>query len=320
MLRAGLTVIPDGMSVIVISRSEPPPEFARLRTSEAMAFVDWKDIRFTLEETKAVLRGRVLKQLPDDAVKKLYDTTDGWAAGLVLMMSRAENAPTGPAAGVFFTEKVFDYFAGEVLDKLDSETRDFLLMASFLPRMTPETTSKLTDNEQAGRILSGLRRNHFFTEQHAAAEAVYQFHPLFRNFLLTRARESLSREGVLRVQKRAATLLVEADQIEDAIGLFLETGDWGTAIGLILGHAQTLMMQGRINTLAGWLNGIPRELIDATPWLLYWLGVCRMPFDPAKSRGHFDKAFPLFEQGGDIVGTLLSASTAIDAIIIESDG
>ncbi len=72
------------------------------------------------------------------------------------MMDRADNAPAGPdTSGTFSTEKVFDYFAGEVFDKLDSETRDFLLIASFLPRMTPETSAKLTDNEQAGKILSG---------------------------------------------------------------------------------------------------------------------------------------------------------------------
>ncbi len=318
VMRAGLSAISDGIRVIVISRSESPPALARLRAFETMGVIEWNEIRFTLEETKTLIRNREQKRLPDAAVKKLHDTTGGWAAGLVLMMSRTEIGPEGPhTISELAPEQVFDYFAGEVFDKLDSETRDFLLMASFLPRMTPETTAKLTDNEQAGRILSGLRRNHFFTEQHAAAEAVYQFHPLFRSFLLTRVKESLSRDGILRVQNRAAGLLVETGQIEDAVALYLETADWESVIRLILGHAQAVVMQGRSKMLEGWLNGIPRELRETTPWILYWLAICRMPFNPAESRAYSDGAFQLFDAQKDSTGALLSCSAAIDATIYE---
>ncbi len=318
VIRDCLSIVPNGIQVIVISRSEPPPGLARLGVSDDMAVVGWENVRFTLDESKAVVRAR--ERLSDDAVRKLHDATGGWAAGLVLMMTREENAPAGPdAAGAFFTEKVFDYFAGEVFDKLDSETRDFLLTASFLPRMTPETTAKLTDNEQAGRILSGLRRNHFFTEQHSTAEAVYQFHPLFRSFLLTRVKESLSRDGVVRVQNRAAALLVETGQLEDAVGLYLETASWEPAIRLILGHAQALVMQGRNKTLETWLNGIPREIADATPWLLFWKGTCCLPFEPDESRKYFERAFALFKAGDDPAGSFLSCAGVINTYLFTWD-
>jgi LuxR family maltose regulon positive regulatory protein len=316
---AGLSAIPDGIRAIVISRSEPPPAFARLHASDAMGIIEWNEIRFTLDETKSIIRNRGRKRLPEEAVRKLHDTADGWVAGLVLMMNRTGIGPERPhAAREFLPEQAFDYFAGEVFDKLDSETRDFLLMASFLPAMTPKTTAKLTDtdNDQAGRILAGLRRNHFFTEQHAGAEAIYQFHPLFRSFLLTRMKESLSREGVLRVQKRAAALLMETGQVEDAVSLLRDAADWEELVRLVLSAARSVTAQGRNRTLEEWIKSIPEEIIEKNPWLLYWLGICRVPFDPAEGRAHFERSFRSFLSQNDTTGTLRAWAGAVNAVIV----
>lgn len=318
VLRDGVSVIPDGIEVIVISRGEPPPAFARLGVSDRMAVVGWEDVRFTLAESKALVRAR--ERLPDETVRKLHDATGGWAAGLVLMMNRAEIRPESVhAASEFPPEQVFGYFAEEVLDKLDSATRDFLLVASFLPIMTSHTAGKLTDNDDAGKILSRLCRNHFFTERNAAGEAVYQFHPLFREFLLTRVKESLSREGILRVQKRAAALLMEAGWIEDAIGLFIEGRDWDGVERTLLGPAAELVSQGRSKTLEEWINAIPVELRDNNPWLIYWLGICALPYDPAKSRRLSERAFMLFDRRNDDAGALLSWAAAIQSAFHEWD-
>lgn len=319
VLRDATSVIPAGMRVIVISRHEPPPAFARLAASDGMSVIGWESVRFTFEESKALVLAR--ERLSDEAIRKLHEATGGWAAGLALMLGGAAHIPAGPEAeGGLLTEKVFDYFAGEVFDKLGRETRDFLLMASFLPKMTPETTAKLTDNNQAGRILSGLRRNHFFIEQHSAAEAVYQFHPLFRGFLLDRAKESLSRDGILRAQNRAAALLVETGQIEDAIALYCESSDWDQTIRLILGQAQRLVMQGRSRTLEGWLNRVPLAIFSGMPWLSFWLGACKLPFNPGDARVYFEKAFEAFMEAQDAAGLFLSWSGVIDSYIYEWKG
>jgi len=63
-------------------------------------------------------------------------------------------------------------------------------------------------------------------EKHPTAEPIYQFHSLFRHFLISRVKESLSHEDVSRLQKRAAGLLTEAGQIEDAVLLLRDAQDW----------------------------------------------------------------------------------------------
>lgn len=47
----GLSVIPEGIiTVLVLSRNEPPPVFTRQDAAERFAFLGWNDLRFSFEE------------------------------------------------------------------------------------------------------------------------------------------------------------------------------------------------------------------------------------------------------------------------------
>ena len=72
--------------------------------------------------------------------------------------------------------------------------------------------------------------------------------------------------------------------------LFRESGDWKELSRLILSQGRSLVAQGRYQTLLEWLGALPKEVLDDDPWLLYWKGVCLMPFSPAESRARFEEA------------------------------
>jgi len=50
--------VPAGTSLIVVSRRDPPDCYARLIANENVAFIDWDDLRLTLEETRAIVAAR----------------------------------------------------------------------------------------------------------------------------------------------------------------------------------------------------------------------------------------------------------------------
>ena len=91
VMTEALASIPDGITVIFISRSEPGPAFARLRTLNAMSFIGWKDIKFSLDEARELSLARK-NQLPDAVMEQLYRCTEGWAAGIVLMLEQLRTA------------------------------------------------------------------------------------------------------------------------------------------------------------------------------------------------------------------------------------
>ncbi len=318
LVNLGLSLIPEGIQVFVLSRNEPPPAFMRLRANNAMRMVGWENLRFTLDESKQMVRQNAKQKLTEDALEELYRKTEGWAAGLVLLKESAGTKKPGPQSfGELDQREVFDYFAGEVFNKLDNETRDFLLMSSFLPAMTAKMAEKMTGQDNAGRILAGLNRNHFFTEKHQAGDPSYQYHALFREFLLTRMKESLNSESILRVQKRAAAILEDAGRGEDAVGLYLEACEWSDAARLINHHAAELIGNGRYGSVRSWIAGLPRETIEQSPDLLYWQGASLMPFDPSNSRLLFEKAMELFRARKNLVGIFQAWSGVVESILHE---
>jgi LuxR family maltose regulon positive regulatory protein len=316
MICTGLAVIPKNVNLILISRSEIPSVLARIRANYLPEFIGWNELRLTPEELDGIIRMRGLIEPSKETIQVLHSKTDGWVAGLVLMLEKLkkENIDTR-LLNKLTPDEVFDYFATEVFEKMNAGVQDFLLKTALFPRMTPKMAENLTGQRRAGRILKDLNRSNYFTEKYLQNEAVYQYHPLFREFLLSCARDTFTQTTLSSVQRRAASILAEFNQIEDAIGLFCETCNWEGLVKLINKHARSLVTEGRNQTLERWLAGLPKDVVENTPWLFYWKGVCCMPFSPEQSCSYFDKAFQLFKAQENIEGIYLAWSGVIDSIV-----
>jgi ATP/maltotriose-dependent transcriptional regulator MalT/DNA-binding SARP family transcriptional activator len=314
----GLSRIPEGIKAILISRRNPPPAFTRLRANHQMEILGWNELRLTLEETGGIIRLRAREKQTKETISLLHKAADGWTAGLVLMLESVEKGVIEPQAlGKLTPDEIFDYFAKELLDKTDRETRGFLLQTAFLPKMTPKMAEDLTGLPNARRILDALSRTHYFTEKRFHGEPVYQYHMLFREFLLSRAQETLCREDRSILLLRAAILLENSGQTEDAVPLFRDAGRWDEMVELIRKHASSMLQQGRNRPLAEWLKSLPPEILEGDPWLLYWMGECQAPFDIRLGRFYFEKAFEKFRQEEGGVGIFLAWAGVVNSIINE---
>lgn len=313
MTAHALEVVPEGVNVVIISRVEPPAQLSRLRAGRKMRIIGWNEIRLTIEETQMMLEGEGCR-LSDEAVTALQDKTDGWAAGLVLMMEKARRGELETNAKLKTQGEMFDYFANEVFNRADEAARDLLLKTSFLQKIEPDVAEKLTGIASAGKILERLSREHYFTQKQGEA---YQYHPLFREFLLAHAGETFSPPEISSIQTRTASLLEERGEIEEACALYLEAGDWPTTVRLILTHAPVMSSQGRSGTLNSWIEALPRDIRENDPWLLYWLAVGRMAFAPGESRVLLESAFERFKGTKDTTGIFLSWASIIDTFNYE---
>ncbi len=316
---AGLAALPSGCTAIVMSRGGPPATFARFRANGRLATFVWDDLRFTFDESRELVRTRGLANAAAHVLDRMHANAQGWAAGLVLMaesvkkiddLSRLTDVAETP-------KEIFHYFAGEILDRLDSDTSDFLLLTSFLPVMTARSAAQLTDQDDAADILARLTDENFFTDRFMAAEPRYQYHPLFREFLQKRIKSALSGEGVLRLQKKAAKLLAGEGRIEEAVPLLREAEDWDSLAELIMANAQALASQGRSKTLLLWLQNMPDGMLSVRPWLSYWRGISQMPYDLALSRAELERSYAAFSEANNVEGLLLSWCGIVDTYVYE---
>jgi len=309
--------IPNGGRVIFISRSDPPPAFARHRLHRRLEILDGSQLRFTPTEAVGLARKLAPGAWPRATIRSLYDIADGWCAGLVLLLEhlrsegRASAAPPKPSSKV-----LFDYFAGEIFKKADPSVQTVLLHTAFLPRVTEAMAVALTGQPAAGEVVAALHEQNYFTNKQASdGEPVYEYHPLFREFLSSQARRVYSPADCARIQRAAAGLLAAAGQIEPAARLLREAEDWNALEQLIRRHAQSLVTQGRVQTLEEWLGGIPAAIIEARPWLLFWRGwIADRHADRQRS---LKQAFTAFRREGDAIGTLLAWAGVIFGFLSE---
>jgi LuxR family transcriptional regulator, maltose regulon positive regulatory protein len=142
VINAGLSSIPQGMNVIMLSRSEPPPAYTRLRAAGEMKLLSWEDVRLTADESSAIVLLKAGRDLPCETLDKLYQTTNGWAAGLVLLLESLgmEDFDYQLSRGLP-REEIFAYFAAELFDRSSRGNRTFLLETAFLPRMNARMAS-----------------------------------------------------------------------------------------------------------------------------------------------------------------------------------
>ena len=315
MILHGLSAIPDGLNIILISRKDPPPAFVRLQASQFMEILGWNKLRLTLKESAGMVRLRSRLRWPKEWLNHLYQTTDGWAAGLVLMVEKAKREGIEPqVAGRFTPEEIFRYFSLEIFEKTDEEMQDFLLKTAFLPKMTARMAQELTGLPSSARLLSILSRDNYFTMKSFQNEPIYQYHPLFRDFLSERAREIFPPGSLSTLLSRAAAILEEAGQVEDAVFLLQEVGDWDALVRVILKQASLMVDQGRYRPLEDWLSSLPKEIMENHPWLLQWMGTCRLPFDPPQSQPYFEKAFGGFKTKNEAPGIILALWSIVESI------
>ncbi len=319
-LEASVSQVPAGCCVIVTSRFDAPPSFARLQATGEMVVIDATMLNVEPGELEqiATLRGHAL---PPEACAQLHQRTGGWAAGLVLMLEHAKLSgalPDWPAEST--PRVVFDFLAGEIFDRFDPKMQRFLLKLAGLPRVTAEIAQQLTGEDKAARLLLNLALNNYFVSEARWQDGRgFQFHPLMRDFLQHRAALDFPQALEVAHLRLAASLLREAGHAEDAASLLMRCRDWSSLAELAAAQAESMLAQGRGEQLALWLEALPPSELERRPDLLLAYAQSRSGTSPRAARRQFERAFEAFGRAQDDAGQLRCAIGVIDALIHEFD-
>lgn len=314
LVAIAMSQVPVGVSIVVVSRQPPPSTFCSVQAERRLSLIDHRALQLTTKEAEAVVRLQMNRSV-GKPVRSIVKQVDGWVTGLVLLLEQGEaGQPTTESFKRRPPAVLFDYLAREVLQRLPAEEQAFLVQSALLPKMTVGMAEQLTGYKLGGAVLARLARAHYFTEQRFEQEPMFEYHTLFREFLQAQAVKTFAPSELVRLQNKAGAILEEAGCLEDAVALYRAAGQHGELGRLILTQAPALAEQGRLQLIESWIKILPLNVIDTTPWLLFWLGSCRMPFNPVESLPHFERAFSAFERQGDQGGTLLAWCGAVQSI------
>jgi LuxR family maltose regulon positive regulatory protein len=315
ILRHAVAEVRPDSSVFAISRVEAPRNFVQLAAQGAMTEVGWDKLQLTLDEVRAIAAKRSVTD--DWLLKALHQQSQGWAAGITLMLERlghfdgkAQELPTETR------ESVFNYFASLIFDQASEKTRHILLSIAFLPRVTPSLAVELSARAEAPTLLEDLYRRRMFTDRRPGTEPIYQFHALFRDFLRTRAGEMLAPEEIDNLLHRSAVALANVGELDAAMGIWLDARNWEDAVRVILREAKSLLNSGRRQTLLLWIQSIPEPKRLNEPWLVYWLGSAQLQTAPEVGIRTLQHALEQFRLKDDRQGRIECLAALLDGAFL----
>jgi len=215
-------------SVVLASRDKPPVALARWRARGEVAEFRQADLRFDAASARALAAGA---GLDGAGAQASFERTQGWPAGLQLALNVLRGAPGADLAGqsALIDRQVFEFLATEVLDRLPSALRRFLLSTSVLTELSATRCAALTGDAGAADHLDAIERAGLFVTTVAAPEPTLRLRDLFRDALQHRlqrerpgevpAGEHLVAIGQARVLRRGGdvTLVAYAKTVAECL-------------------------------------------------------------------------------------------------------
>lgn len=312
LISLAILQVPPHITLAVLSRNNPPPVMTRFLANRTMTHIDWENLAFTRDELASFLLHSGQSTGNDEEVNILHQRTKGWISGTILWLLHQGNTLDFSAIPADRTpESIFDYFAVEILEKLSFDERIFFFTTAFLPSMTIETVEELTEIK-AGELLENLHRRNCFIEKHSSSVPIFQYHPLFRSFLLSQACRFFDAKTLLTIRCQTAEILERHGLFEEAMDLFVDANAFQNIESVILKQAHGLISQGRHAVLSDWINLLPEKRTASNPSLLYWKSIALLSKNPWESRVCCGKAYHLFSQQNDLPGRILSWSMAVN--------
>ncbi|OQB26866.1 MAG: Serine/threonine-protein kinase PknK [Chloroflexi bacterium ADurb.Bin180] len=310
--------LPENCHFIISSRSIPtltPRGLALLTARQQIAGLGVKELRFTAEEIQSLLSQNYGQHLPDRAAQELAEKSEGWITGILLT---THTMWKGLFEGVIRIQgsdsRVYDYLASEVLNEQPAALRKFLLSTSVLEEMSPVLCDEMLGQSGSRETLKLLEdRNLFVTRLERDEERWYRYHHLFREFLQTRLQEEHP-EQIRDLHLRAAEALRTNHQAEQAVAHFLAASDYQRATDAVLEIANPTYDSGKLETLAGWLDALPADMVQSRPHLLF------LRAKIYSDVGKLERAAALFEQARAAFKTLGDAIGQAQTLVHQSAG
>ena len=249
---------PPQVRFVLVTRRDLRLGLHRLRLEGELTEIRGRDLRFTSDESRALLEAAGVR-LSDGALGSLVARTEGWAAGLRLAALSLAGDPDPERLAASFSGReraVADYLLAEVLERQPDEVTRLLLRTSILERVSGTLADRLTGCSGSERILWALEDAGAFVVSLDAERTWFRYHHLFADLLALELRRTAPQElrGLHIVA--AEWLAAHGDPVA-AIRHAQAAENWGLAARLLADSWRFLYVDGRLAT--------GRELLSRFP-------------------------------------------------------
>lgn len=313
---------PPGYSIVVASRNNPPENYARLKAYAGMHIIEHGALQMTLEETQEFCAHKTTQVFPAEMIARIHAHTQGWITGVLLLLGNKNKMQylTEEFSWLAGDSLIFEYFSAEIFSVLDEEAKELSLRLALLPNFTHKIAEALLAQENKNPDLLQQVMNNHFLSWHGSATKIFQFHPLYKEFLRATAIKSWSPDDYAGHLRDAARLLAENNMQEEAIELLLSHDETTLLESLLVAQAGVMLAQGRYRKLRQLLDILGDKKVSHSAWLCYWSATSYLPFNILESRRLFESAHALFKDLQHLEGIFMAWSGIVQTYHYFWDG
>jgi LuxR family maltose regulon positive regulatory protein len=253
---------PEGLRVVVATRSDPPIRLQRLRVAGQLEEIRAAELAFTASEASEFLAPLALR--PDD-VATLWERCEGWVAGVRLAELSLQDHPDprGFIAGFAGDDRaVSDYLVSEVVSRYPEDVRRFLLRTSIVDRLNGELAEALAGDPAGEQSLRDLERADGFVDALDSSGTWFRYHQLFAEVLRAELRRRLPEE-LPALHSAASAWFAQHGEPLEAVRHAVAGSDWRLAADVIGAQWLVCVLDGSGPVLRELAQGIPPAVVDA---------------------------------------------------------
>lgn len=269
LLNGLLRYLPEQCHILLASRGIPRRLLlSQLASRQEVAGLGVKQLCFTEDEIRLVLERLGRNDLSPEQIRLLAERSEGWITGILLAAQTHWSDATQEIVRLSGSnEMVFEYLADEVLAQQPPHIRRFLLGSALLPEMSPPLCDALLEITDSAQVLASLFAQNLFTSRLDGEGVWYQYHQLFREFLVAKLeRDDPDMHRLLN--RRRARLMRDQGNWPQAIESYLEARAYREAAEALEIAAPDLFAAGERARLAQWIDELPESVREEHPMLL----------------------------------------------------
>jgi LuxR family maltose regulon positive regulatory protein len=326
--------LPHPLHLVLLTREDPSLPLARLRASNQLTEIRARDLRFTGSEVDRFLNRVMGLSLSKTDTAALEDRTEGWIVGLQLAAialqsphsSRNDNDPSKFIATLRGSHRfILSYLTEQVLSRQPEEIQEFLLQTSILDGLNGDLCNAVTGRVDSHSLLERLHSANLFVIPLDDERRWYRYHRLFAD-LLRDLTEKRPRDDLTERHRRASRWYAQScGESEafagEAISHAIAARDYATATELLESHATTMIMQGYVKTVNGWIQAIPpkwQSSSSRTHLALAWMHALRGTHSEAFA--YIEKLQLALQEGIEETPSIGAEWLALQALMLNMQG
>lgn len=251
--------LPDQVRLLIGSRSVYGIPSAELYVREELSLISADDLRFTTSELIDLSRQHFQVKLTKSKAQQIIENTDGWIIAILLALRGEHPAAIIPKLADA-KEQIHKYLKEEILDNVEPELKRFMLVSSLFNEFSIDQCNYVLEIENSDSIIKQLEDQNLFISRSETNQGIYyQYHQLFKEFLMIDLHKEVSLQEVNRLHLRSAEFFTRNHFENLAIDHFLLAGRKEEAARIMDEISLAYYSSGQQSVLKEWYSQISNQ-------------------------------------------------------------